>query len=151
MAPIGLIAGNGTFPLLVLDAAHALGHDVTVIAIKEETGPDLDAKAARIGAPLHAVSLGQLGRCIQLLQEHGCRQAVMAGQVKHAKLFANITPDWTLMQVLMRLRAKPTDALISAIADVMRGKGIELLDSTTFIQPLLARPGHLAGPQPSDA
>jgi DUF1009 family protein len=75
----------------------------------------------------------------------------MAGQVKHAKLFANITPDWTLMQVLMRLRAKSTDALISAIADVMRGKGIELLDSTTFIQPLLARPGHLAGPQPSDA
>ncbi|HTV03623.1 MAG TPA: UDP-2,3-diacylglucosamine diphosphatase LpxI [Luteitalea sp.] len=151
MAPIGLIAGNGTFPLLVLDAARALGHDVTVVAIKEETGADLDERAAAVGASLHRVSLGQLGRCIQILQEHGCREAVMAGQVKHAKLFANITPDWTLMQVLMRLRAKSTDALISAIADVMRGKGIELLDSTKFLQPLLARDGHLAGPAPTDS
>lgn len=146
MASIGLIAGNGRFPLLVLDAARSLGHDVTVVAIKEETGPDLDERAAALGATLHKVSLGQLGKCIALLQEAGCRQAVMAGQVKHAKLFANITPDWTLMQVLMKLRAKSTDALISAIADVMKGKGIELLDSTTFIRPLLAREGHIAGP-----
>ena len=146
MAPIGLIAGNGTFPLLVLDAARALGHDVTVVAIKEETGEDLVHRAATLGATLHSVSLGQLGRCIQVLRDAGCTQAVMAGQVKHAKLFANITPDWTLMQVLMRLRAKSTDALISAIADVMRGKGIELLDSTVFLQPLLARDGHIAGP-----
>ncbi|WP_291987473.1 LpxI family protein [Luteitalea sp.] len=150
MASIGLIAGNGTFPLLVLDAARALGHAVTVVAIKEETGDDLVQRAAAVGATLHTVSLGQLGTCIQILQQAGCAQAVMAGQVKHAKLFANITPDWTLLQVLMRLRAKSTDALISAIADVMRGKGIELLDSTTFIQPLLAREGHLAGPAPDD-
>jgi DUF1009 family protein len=151
MAPIGLIAGNGKFPLLVLDAARALGHDVTVVAIEEETGPDLDERAATLGAALHKVSLGQLGRCIQLLQGAGCRQAVMAGQVKHAKLFANITPDWTLMQVLMRLRAKSTDALISAVADVLRGKGIELLDSTAFIQPLLAQAGHIAGPALDEA
>jgi UDP-2,3-diacylglucosamine hydrolase len=151
MPPIGLIAGNGTFPLLVLDAASALGHDVTVVAIKEETGDDLTERAAALGASLHTVSLGQLGRCIQLLQEAGCAQAVMAGQVKHAKLFANITPDWTLLQVLMRLRAKSTDALISAIADVMRGKGIELLDSTAFLQPLLAKEGHIAGPAADDA
>jgi len=146
MAPIGLIAGNGRFPLLVLDAARALGYDVTVVAIKEEIGPDLVERAAALGATLHTVSLGQLGRCIELLRQAGCAQAVMAGQVKHAKLFANITPDWTLMQVLMRLRAKSTDALIAAIADVMRGKGIELLDSTLFLQPLLAREGHIAGP-----
>ncbi|BCS34134.1 hypothetical protein TBR22_A33630 [Luteitalea sp. TBR-22] len=151
MASIGLIAGNGRFPLLVLDAAHSLGHAVTVVAIREETGPDLDERAAALGAALHKVSLGQLGRCIQILQEAGCAQAVMAGQVKHAKLFANITPDWTLMQVLMRLRAKSTDALISAIADVMKGKGIELLDSTAFLQPLLAGDGHLAGPPPDEA
>jgi hypothetical protein len=150
MPPIGLIAGNGKFPLLVLDAASALGHEVTVVAIKEETGDDLVERAAAVGAALHSVSLGQLGRCIQLLQEAGCAQAVMAGQVKHAKLFANITPDWTLLQVLMRLRAKSTDALISAIAEVMRGKGIELLDSTVFLQPLLAREGHIAGPAPGD-
>jgi len=150
MSPIGLIAGNGTFPLLVLDAARALGHHVTVVAIKEETGADLVERAATHGATLHSVSLGQLGRCIELLQQAGCTQAVMAGQVKHAKLFANITPDWTLLQVLMRLRAKSTDALISAIADVMRGKGIELLDSTAFLQPLLAREGHIAGPPPGE-
>ncbi len=150
MASIGLIAGNGKFPLLVLDAARALGHDVTVVAVKEEVEADLAQRAAAIGATLHTISLGQLGKCIQLLQAAGCRQAVMAGQVKHAKLFANITPDWTLMQVLMRLRAKSTDALISAIADVMRGKGIELLDSTAFIQPLLAREGHIAGPALDD-
>jgi DUF1009 family protein len=150
MAPIGLIAGNGRFPLLVLDAARALGHDVVVVAIKEETGPDLVERASALGATLHTVSLGQLGRCIELLRAAGCTQAVMAGQVKHAKLFANITPDWTLMQVLMRLRAKSTDALIAAIADVMRGKGIDLLDSTLFLQPLLAREGHIAGPAPDD-
>ncbi len=150
MASIGLIAGNGKFPLLVLDAARALGHDVTVVAVKEEVEPDLAQRAAEVGAAIHTISLGQLGKCIQVLQEAGCRTAVMAGQVKHAKLFANITPDWTLMQVLMRLRAKSTDALISAIADVMRGKGIELLDSTTFIQPLLARAGHIAGPPLDD-
>ncbi len=150
MAPIGLIAGNGKFPLLVLDAARALGHEVTVVAVKEEVEADLAQRAAEVGAPLHTISLGQLGKCIQVLQSAGCRQAVMAGQVKHAKLFANITPDWTLMQVLMRLRAKSTDALISAIADVMRGKGIELLDSTAFIRPLLAREGHIAGPALDD-
>ena len=151
MPPIGLIAGNGRFPFLVLDAARSLGHDVTIVGIKEEIGDDLVARAAALGATLHTVSLGQLGKCITLLQQAGCRQAVMAGQVKHAKLFANITPDWTLMQVLMKLRAKSTDALISAIAEVMKGKGIELMDSTAFIQPLLARDGHLAGPPVDEA
>lgn len=143
---LGLIAGNGRFPLLVLDAARALGRNVTVVAVKEEAGPDLEALATARGADLHWVSLGQLGRCIEILQTAGCREAVMAGQVKHAKLFAGITPDWTFMQVLMRLRAKSTDAVITAIADVLRGKGIELIDSTALLQPLMAREGLLAGP-----
>lgn len=146
MASIGLIAGNGRFPLLVLEAARSLGHDLTVVAVTEEAAPEIETLAAARGAALHWVSLGQLGTCIQLLHQAGCRQAVMAGQVKHARLFSNITPDWTLVQVLMRLRAKSTDALIAAIADVMRDKGIELLDSTLFLQPLLAGEGHLAGP-----
>ncbi|MBA2354409.1 MAG: UDP-2,3-diacylglucosamine diphosphatase LpxI, partial [Acidobacteria bacterium] len=151
MAPLGLIAGNGRFPLLVLEAARSLGHAVTVVAVREETGPDLVALAASHQVPLHTVSLGQLGTCIQILQDAGCRQAVMAGQVKHAKLFANIVPDWTLLQVLLRLRAKSTDALIAAIADVLEGKGIELLDSTSFLQPLVAGDGHLAGPVPDES
>jgi UDP-2,3-diacylglucosamine hydrolase len=149
---LGLIAGNGRFPMLVLDAARSLGREVTVVAIQEEAGPDLEALATARGAALHWVSLGQLGRCIALLKEAGCRQAVMAGQVKHAKIFSGITPDWTLLQVLMRLRAKSTDALISAVADVLRSHGIDLVDSTEFLRPLMAGEGLLAGPPvPVDA
>src|SRR5918992_1571797 len=114
---LGLIAGNGRFPFLVLDAARQLGHDVTVVAIKEETFPEIEA-AAR-GAELHWVSLGQLGKCISILQNAGVSQAVMAGQVKHAKLFSGILPDLTLLSVLGRLKARNTDALIAAIADTM--------------------------------
>ena len=147
---LGLIAGNGRFPLLVLEAARALGREVTVVAVKEEAGADLEALAEARGAALHWVSLGHLGRCIEILQAAGCREAVMAGQVKHAKLFSGITPDWTFMQVLMRLRAKSTDAVISAIADVLRAKGIELVDSTTLLQPLMAGEGLLAGPAVTD-
>lgn len=142
---LGLIAGNGRFPLLVLDAAAALGRAVTVVAIKEEAGADLEALARQRGVDLHWVSLGQLGRCIDVLASAGCREAVMAGQVKHARLFSGITPDWTFMQVLMRLRSKSTDALISAVADVLRGRDIELIDSTALLAPLMAGEGLLAG------
>src|SRR2546430_5237801 len=126
---LGLIAGNGTFPFLVLDAARGAGHDVTVIAIKEEAWADLEERAARPPAvTLHWVSLGQLGKCISLLKDAGVTQAVMAGQVKHTKLFADIVPDMTFLGVLMRLKAKNTDALISGVADVLRDHGIDLLD-----------------------
>ena len=139
---LGLIAGNGRFPFLVLDAARGAGHDVTVIALKEETFPDLAAAAKRPpAAAFHWISLGQLGKCISLLKDAGVTRAVMAGQVKHTKLFADIVPDMTLLGVLMRLKAKNTDALISGVADVLRDHGIELIDSTTFLAPLLAREG----------
>jgi DUF1009 family protein len=141
---LGLIAGNGHFPFLVLDAARALGHDVTIIAVKEEAGPDLaDAAARQPGTALHWVSLGQLGKCIALLKDARVTQAVMAGQVKHVKIFSGIVPDLTLLSVLTRLRAKNTDALISAVADVMREHGIELMDSTALLTPLLAPAGPL--------
>jgi DUF1009 family protein len=150
MARIGLIAGNGRFPFLVLEAARRMGHDVTVIAVKEEASPELDGLAQRLEAPIHWLSLGQLGKCISTLTATGATQAVMAGQVKHAKIFSNIVPDLTLLSALTRLRARNTDALISAIAEVMHDRGIELLDSTVFLQPLLAREGSLAGRAPSD-
>ena len=149
---VGLIAGNGRFPFLVLDAARGAGHDVTIIAIKEEAFPDLAGAAARPpAAALHWVSLGQLGTCISLLKAAGVTQAVMAGQVKHTKLFADIMPDLTLTGVLMRLKARNTDALISGVADVLRDRGIELVDSTTFLAPLLARGGVLTRRAPSEA
>src|SRR5262245_28609432 len=147
---LGLIAGNGRFPFLVLDAARRAGHDVTVIAIKEEAFPDLAAAAAGPpAAALHWVSLGQLGKWLNLLKSAGVSQAVMAGQVKHTKLFADIVPDMTALGVIMRLKHRNTDAIISGVADVLRENGIELIDSTAFLAPLLAREGVLTARAPN--
>jgi DUF1009 family protein len=148
---LGLIAGNGRFPFLVLDAARGAGYDVTIIALNEETFPDLADVAARPpAAAMHWISLGQLGKCISLLKDAGVSQAVMAGQVKHTKLFADIVPDMTLLGVLMRLKAKNTDSLISGVADTLRDHGIDLIDSTAFLAPLLAREGALTRRAPTD-
>ncbi len=147
---LGLIAGNGRFPFLVLDAARIAGHHVTIVAIKEEAFPELaDAAARGPAADLHWVSLGQLGKCISLLQQAGVTQAVMAGQVKHTKLFSDIVPDMTLLGVLVRLKARNTDALIAGVADVLRDRGIELIDSTALLSPLLAGAGVLTRRQPT--
>jgi DUF1009 family protein len=150
MPRIGLIAGNGRFPFLVLQGARSLGHDVTVVAVKEEAFPELEATARDAGADLHWVSLGHLGKCIKILKSAGVTRAVMAGQVKHVKIFSGIVPDLTLLSVLTRLKARNTDALISAVADVMKGEGVELIDSTAFLEPLLAREGVLTSRAPSD-
>jgi DUF1009 family protein len=150
MSRIGLIAGNGRFPFLALQGARSLGHDVTVIAIKEEASAELEPAARAAAADLHWVSLGQLGRAIKLLQSAGAAQAVFAGQVKHARIFSGIVPDFTLLSVLGRLRSRNTDALISAVADVFREKGIDLLDSTMFLSPLLAAEGALTARSASD-
>ena len=149
MARIGLIAGNGRFPFLALQGARSLGHDVTVVAVKEEAFPELESAARDAGADLHWVSLGQLGKCIKVLKQAGACQAIMAGQVKHAKIFSGIIPDLTLLSVLTKLKARNTDALISAVAEVLRDQGIELLDSTAFLDPLLARSGTLSARPPS--
>lgn len=149
MARIGLIAGNGRFPFLALQGARSLGHDVTVVAVKEEAFPELEDAAREAGADLHWVSLGHLGKCIKVLRQAGVHQAVMAGQVKHAKIFSGIIPDFTLLSVLTKLRSRNTDALISAVADVLKDEGIELLNSTAFLEPLLARPGTLSRRAPT--
>jgi DUF1009 family protein len=146
---LGLIAGNGRFPFLVLDAAKAQGHEVTVIAAKEETFPELTEAAARSKSDIHWISLGQLGTCIKVLKQAGVTHAVMAGQVKHAKIFSGIVPDTTLLAVLAKLRWKNTDGLIGAVAAVLSDHGIELIDSTAFIAPLLARPGVLTKRSPT--
>ena len=148
MGRIGLIAGNGSFPFLALRGAKSLGHDVTVVAVKEEAFPALEDEARKVGADVHWVSLGHLGRCIKILKNAGISQAVMAGQVKHVKIFSGIVPDLTLLSVLTKLKARNTDALIAAVADVMRGEGIELLDSTAFLDPLVAREGVLTAREP---
>jgi DUF1009 family protein len=150
LSRVGLIAGNGQFPFLVLSAARRMGHDVIVVAVKEEALPSLEDAAVASGAEYHSVSLGQLGKAISILKSARVSQAVMAGQVKHTKIFSSIVPDMTLLSVLMRLKAKNTDAIIAAVAEVLASRGIELLDSTSFLQPLMAGEGSLTRRRPSD-
>jgi DUF1009 family protein len=147
---LGLIAGNGRFPFLVLEAARAQGHEVTVVAAKEETFPELEHLAERLGAPVHWISLGQLGTCIKVLRTAGATHAVMAGQVKHTKIFSGgIMPDLTFIKVLSQLASKNTDGLIGAVANVLHDNGIELINSTALLEPLLAGPGSLTRRTPT--
>jgi UDP-2,3-diacylglucosamine hydrolase len=148
---IGLIAGNGTFPFLVLRAARQLGHEIAIIAIQGEAFPALEALAGELGGTtVRWVPLGKLGVCIATLREAGVTQAVMAGQVKHVKLFTDVMPDLTMLSVLGRLRSKNTDALIAAVADVLAQHGISLMDSTALLADLLAKPGVLSTSTPPD-
>lgn len=149
---LGLIAGNGRFPFLVLDAARAMGHDVTIIALEEETFKDLNDAATRAKVDIHWISIGQLGTCLSLLKRAQVTHAVMAGQVKHTKIFAGgIVPDLTFLSVLRKLPFRNTDGLIGAVAEVLRDHGIELMDSTALLGPLLARPGILTDRGPNKA
>ena len=141
----GLIAGNGQFPLLVLEAARSRGIEMVVAAIKEEASPELEARAAR----LHWLGLGELSRLIRIFKSEGVCRAVMAGQVKHNKIFSSIRPDWKLIQLLMSLPQKNTDALIGGVAKVLLEEGIVLEDSTLFLQPLLATEGVLTRRAPT--
>jgi UDP-2,3-diacylglucosamine hydrolase len=145
----GLIAGNGRFPFLVLEGARSLGIDMAVIALKEEASPELEKAAKRV----HWVSLGELSRTIDLMHQEGVRQAVMAGQVRHNKIFSAIRPDWRLAKLLFSLSQKNTDALIGAVARVLEDEGIRLVDSTLFLKPLLPEPGVLTrrAPNPQEA
>lgn len=143
----GLIAGNGRFPFLVLEGARSQGIEMAVIAIKEEASPELEKIAKRI----HWVSLGELSKTIELMQQEGVKQAVMAGQVKHNKIFSSIRPDWKLAKLLFSLPRKNTDSLIGAVAKVLEDEGIRLVDSTLFLKPLLPEAGVLTRRAPSVA
>ncbi len=143
----GLIAGNGDFPFLVLEGARSRGIEMAVIAIREEASPSLERAAKR----LHWVSLGELSRAIELLHSEGVKRAVMAGQVKHNKIFSSIRPDWRLAKLLFSLNTKNTDALIGAVARVLEDEGIELVNSTEFLGPLLPKTGVLTKRAPDAA
>src|SRR5690348_268022 len=143
----GLIAGNGRFPFLVLEGARSQGIDMTVIALKEEASPELEQAAKRV----HWVSLGELSRTIDLMHQEGVTQAVMAGQVKHNKIFSAIRPDWKLAKLLFSLNTKNTDALIGAVARVLEDEGIELVNSTEFLGSLLPQTGVLTRRTPDES
>ncbi|MGD0860261.1 MAG: UDP-2,3-diacylglucosamine diphosphatase LpxI [Terracidiphilus sp.] len=148
---LGLIAGNGRFPFLLLDAARAQGLAVVVAAIREETDPEIDRRAAedeRIS--IEWFSLGELSRLIEVFRREGVRRAVMAGQVKHKQIFSSIRPDWRLAKLLLNLRSRNTDMLLGAVAKVLGDEGIELIGSTAFLEPLLAQEGVLTARAPDD-
>ena len=147
MERLGLIAGNGTFPFLVLDAARAQGFEVVVAAIKEETFPEIEQRGA---TAVHWLSLGELSKLVETFHREGVRQAIMAGQVKHKQIFSSIRPDWRLAKLLLSLRSRNTDALIGAVAKVLADEGITLLNSTQFLEPLLAQPGVLTRRAPTE-
>jgi UDP-2,3-diacylglucosamine hydrolase len=142
----GLIAGNGRFPFLVLEGARSQGIEMAVIALKEEAAPELEKTAKR----LHWVSLGELSKAIDLMHQEGVKQAVMAGQVKHNKIFSSIRPDWKLAKLLFSLPRKNTDALIGAVARVLEDEGIQLVDSTHFLKPLVPEAGVLTRRTPDE-
>jgi DUF1009 family protein len=141
----GLIAGNGRFPFLVLEGARSQGIEMAVIALKEEASPELEKIAKR----LHWVSLGELSKAIELMQQEGVTRAVMAGQVKHSKIFSAIRPDWRLAKLLFSLPRKNTNSLIGAVARILEEEGIELVNSTLFLKPLLPEAGVLTRRAPS--
>jgi DUF1009 family protein len=145
---IGLIAGNGSFPLLVLDAARSQGLQVVVAAIKEEASPQIEQHGAAV---VEWLSLGELSKLIEGFQREGVTRAIMAGQVKHKQIFSSIKPDWRLAKVLLSLTTRNTDSLIGAIAKVLEAEGITLLSSTALLEPMLADEGVMTRRGPSDS
>lgn len=142
---LGLIAGNGKFPFLVLDAARAQGYEVVVAAIKEETFPEIESH----GAAVHWLSLGELSKLIETFHREGVHRAVMAGQVKHKQIFSSIRPDWRLAKLLLSLTTRNTDSLLGAVAKVLGDEGITLEKSTWLLEPLLVRPGVITQRSPT--
>ncbi len=153
MRTLGLIAGNGRFPFLILEAARAKGLRVVVAAIREETEPEINERAAvdPEGVSVHWLSLGELSRLIEVLQAEGVTEAVMAGQVRHKQIFSGIRPDWRLAKLLLNLRSRNTDMLLGAVAKVLGDEGITLLSSTSFLEPMLAPEGVLTMRAPDEA
>ena len=149
---LGLIAGNGRFPFLLLDAARAEGLHVVVAAIREETDPEIDQRAATDDQiAVYWLSLGELSRLIETFHKEGVTRAVMAGQVKHKQIFSSIRPDWRLAKLLLNLRTRSTDILLGAVAKVLGDEGIELVSSTSYLEPLLAQKGVLTARSPDEA
>ena len=144
---IGLIAGNGRFPFLVLEAARAQGYEVIVVAIKEEAFPEIDSQGA---TAVRWLSLGELSNLIETFKREGVHRAIMAGQVKHKQIFSSIRPDWRLAKLLLSLGTRNTDSLLGAVAKVLADEGIVLENSTSFLEPLLAKPGVLTKRKPSE-
>src|SRR5713226_234662 len=142
----GLIAGNGKFPFLVLEGARKAGAQVAVAAIREETDPEIERVADRV----MWVGIGQLGKMIRFFKSEGVERAIMAGQVKHVQIFSRAIPDARMLKMLLKLPRRNTDSLIGGVADELASEGIELIDSTFFLQDYLPRTGPLTRREPDE-
>jgi DUF1009 family protein len=140
----GLIAGNGRFPILALQSARQLGYEITVIAIQEEASAEVERLADRC----HWISLGQLSKLIDICKREDIAEVMMCGQVKHAKIFSSIVPDWRLVKLLASLPSKNTDGLIGGVRKILEDEGIQLRDSTLLLKPLLATAGPMTRRKP---
>ena len=140
----GLIAGNGKFPFMVIEGARRAGFSLSVIAIREETDPEIE----RVASSVQWIGIGQLGKMIRFLKSEGVEHAIMAGQVKHVQIFSGAFPDARMLKMLLKLPRRNTDALIGAVADELASEGIELIDSTYFLQDYLPAPGTLTRREP---
>lgn len=141
---LGLIAGNGRFPFLAAAGARRAGRRVVAVALREETAPELEREVDE----LHWISVGQLGRGIEVLQKAGAREAVMAGQVQHRQLFSDVVPDLKMIGLLARLAFRNTDSLIGAVAEALEREGIRLLPSVAFLEDQLALGGPMTKRKP---
>jgi DUF1009 family protein len=146
----GLIAGNGKFPFMVLEGARQAGISLAIVAIREETDSAIESAAEAAGGSVIWVGIGQLGKMIRFFKNEGVEQAMMAGQVKHVQIFSGAVPDARMLKMILRLPRRNTDALIGAVADELSREGIELIDSTHFLQDQLPQPGTLTKREPSE-
>jgi hypothetical protein len=140
-----MIAGNGRFPVLALEAARRAGLEVIAIGIKEEASREIGPLAVRC----HWISLGALSKLIDICHKERITQVMMCGQVKHAKIFSAIVPDLKLVKLLASIETKNTEGLIGGVIKVLNDEGIELLDSTLLLKDLLAPAGVLTRRKPS--
>lgn len=153
MHTLGLIAGNGDFPFLVLEEARKKGIRVVVAAIRDEASPEIETVArtnleGRIPVEVHWLGLGQLGRLIEIFKATAVDKVVMAGQVKHIQIFSSARPDLRMMKVLASLPRKNTDSLIGAVVRALQEEGLKLIDSTSLLGGLIAQPGVLTRRKP---
>lgn len=142
----GLIAGSSRFPILALETARQLGHEVVVIALKENAPPEVESLATRC----YWITIAELGKLIDILHSEKITEVIMAGQVKHTSLFSSLRPDWRLAKLLFTLPSRNTDALIGGVQQELEKEGIRLADSTLLLKPLLAPEGVITRRKPTD-
>lgn len=140
-----VLCGNGRFPILALEEARKLGHSVVAIGVKGEAGGEIEPLAEKT----YWITIAELGKLIDALHQESITQLIFCGQVRHVSIFSSLRPDWRMAKLLFSLKERNTDALIGGVIGVLHSEGIEVLDSTTLLKPLLAAEGTLTRRAPT--